>query len=430
MSLFSHSGHTAPQTPAPRQDRELVAAQRFLTRQPLLDAQDNIVGYELKRHDHAPLEVLPGAQSMQQVQDEFLLVSVIDLDYQRALGNKLTFLGVSPATLLNPLVEELPKDRVVLAMPPSPRLDPAILARAEALSQQGWVLALDDAGATTLASPLLPLCRYVRLDTTQFDVMALSERVADLQRGQRHHLIATQVDTQEAFETCARLGFGLFQGYYFTQVEPAKPSRMDANVMRVMDLLNKVLERAEFDELEETFKLDPALSYKLLRYINSPAIGLRSTIKSLSHALTLLGYDQTYRWLTLLLFSSVRATARNQALLRAALARAHFTEALGRNHVEAGQRGGLFITGMFSLLDALLNVPMTQALASLNLPEPVANALVHGDGPYAPYLALATACERFDQDGIAALAIDLGLDANAVNLAHVNALIWAESVDV
>lgn len=408
----------------------LETLQRFLTRQPVLDRDDRIIGYELKRRDRVPLEVLPGARSLQQAQDEHLLVSAIDLDFQKALGDKQTFLAVSADTLLNPLVEQLPKNKVVLALHADQDPDPAIIARAEELARQGLVLALDDMPDNMSPGPLLAACRYVRLDTSRHDVMALAERVAELQRGHQHQLIATQVDTQEVFETCEKLGFGLFQGYYFTQLEPSKPGRMDANVLRVMDLLNKVTERAEIHVLENTFKLDPALSYKLLRYINSPAIGLRSTIKSIGHALTLLGYDQTYRWLTLLLFSSVRATARNQALLRSSLARAHFTEALGKDHLDPSQRGGLFITGVFSLLDALLNVPMSQALANLNLPEAVVNALVHDDGPYAPYLELATACERFDQDSIAALARVIGVDADTVNLAHVNALIWSESVEI
>jgi EAL and modified HD-GYP domain-containing signal transduction protein len=410
----------------------LETLQRFLTRQPLLDGEDHILGYELKRRDRVPVEVLPGARSLQQAQDAHLLISAIDLDFQRALGNKLTFLGVSLQMLFNPLVEQLPRDKVVLALHPDGEPDAALVARAEALSRQGLIMALDDVPDAPSPNPLLPVCRYVRLDTTRYDVMALAERVAQLRRGPGHShlLVATQVDTLEAYETCAKLGFELFQGYYFTQLEPSKPSRMDANVMRVMDLLNKVKEGAEVNVLEDTFKLDPALSYKLLRYINSPAIGLRATIKSIGHALSLLGYDQTYRWLTLLLFSSVHATARNQALLRNALARAHFTEALGRERVEPSQRGGLFITGLFSLLDALLNVPMSQALAHLNLPEAVTNALVHEDGPYAPYLELATACERFDQETIADLAADIGVDADSVNLAHVNALIWAESVDI
>ncbi|MEW5770753.1 MAG: HDOD domain-containing protein [Pseudomonadota bacterium] len=410
----------------------LESLQRFLTRQPVLDGQDHVVGYELKRRNHVPVEVLPGAHDVQQAYDEHLLVSAIDLDFQNALGNKLTFLAISPETLFNPLVEQLPRDKVVLALHAAADAEPALVARAGELAGKGIALALDDESDGSAASPLLPACRFVRFDTTRFDVLGLAERVAEVQRGSAgaHRLIATQVDTQEVYESCEKLGFELFQGYYFTQLEPSRESRMDANVMRVMDLLNKLAEHAEIPALEETFKLDPALSYKLLRYINSPAIGLRTTIKSIGHALNLLGHDQTYRWLTLLLFSSVRASARNQALLRNALARAHFTESLGRDHVTPAQRGGLFITGMFSLLDALLNIPMTQALANLNLPESVANALVHGDGMYAPYLQLAIACEHFDQEAIATLAANIGADADSVNLAHVNALIWSESVDI
>ena len=433
---FPRAGHPDNASGALGQPTPLAKAvsstERFLTRQPVLDSHDQVLGFELKRRDRTPVEVLPGAQSLQQAQDEHLIISAIDLDFQRALGNKLTFLGIAPETLLNPLIEQLPKDKVVLALHAGSPLDADMVSRAETLAKQGFAIATDETADTAATSPLLALSRYVRLDLTRFDAITLADRVNQLKHlpAPRPLIVATQVDTPEVFESCTQLGFTLFQGYYFTQIEPSKASRMDANVMRVMDLLNKVLERAEYDVLEETFKLDPALSYKLLRYINSPAIGLRSTIKSISHALTLLGYDQTYRWLTLLLFSSVKATARNEVLLRNALARAHFTESLGREHIEPAMRGGLFITGMFSLLDALLNIPMTQTLANLNLPEAVTNALVHGDGPYAPYLKLAIACEQFDQDSIAALAEDTGLQAETINLAHVNALIWSEGIDV
>ncbi|HNQ03311.1 MAG TPA: HDOD domain-containing protein [Thiobacillaceae bacterium] len=430
MQTTHDSRARAPLTQAAPAGKDLEILQRFLTRQPVLDRGDHVIGYELKRRDRAPLEVLPGALSFQQAQDEHLLVSAIDLDHRKALGEKLIFLGVAPETLLNPLVEQLPSKRVVLALRPHADLDPVIIDRALALTRKGLMLALDDAPHVAATNPLMSVCRFVRLDIHQYDVMALAERMAGLQRGPRHELIATQVDTQEAFETGIKLGFDLLQGYYFTQLEPSKPGRLDTSVLRVMDLLNKIMDGVEINVLEATFKLDPALTYKLLRYINSPAIGLRVTIQSIGHALALLGYEQTYRWLTLLLFSSVRTSARNQALLRNALARAYFTEALGRERMDASRRGGLFITGVFSQLDALLNIPMSQALANLNLPHTVIDALLHGDGPYAPYLKLVIACERFDQEAIAALAGGLGLDAEGVNLAHVNALIWSESVEV
>jgi EAL and modified HD-GYP domain-containing signal transduction protein len=110
--------------------------------------------------------------------------------------------------------------------------------------------------------------------------------------------------------------------------------------------------------------------------------------------------------------------------------RARFTESLGQDKLKAGERDGLFIVGIFSLLDGLLNVPMEKALAGLHLPQPVLDALLKHSGLYAPYLKLAIACEHFDQATIAASAAEIGLDADTVNLAHVNALIWSEGIDI
>jgi EAL and modified HD-GYP domain-containing signal transduction protein len=144
----------------------------------------------------------------------------------------------------------------------------------------------------------------------------------------------------------------------------------------------------------------------------------------------LLGHDQIYRWLTLLLFTGGEVDPRSQSLLRNALVRAHFTESLGRDRLKPNQRDGLFIVGIFSLLDALLNVPMKQALAGLQLPQAVLDALLDRSGLYAPYVKLALACEHFDQAAIAATAADIGVDADTVNLAHVNALIWSEGIEI
>jgi len=400
----------------------------FITRHPVLDKKDHVLGFELSWHAH----LQPENSEEDEAHDERLLKYAVELGHQRAFDGKLTFVSISQRTLFSPQVEHLPKERVVLALHQTDALNPDVIARAEALERLGFVLAVNEVADRDVPNHLLGACHYVRLDTTQFDVVSLAERAEELRRGplRDHQLMATHVDTPEVYETCEKLGFDLFQGYYFTRIEPTKPSRVDASVLRVSDILNKIAARAEFDELEAGFKLDPALSYKLLRYINSPAIGLRSTIKSIGHALTMLGYDQTYRWLTLLLFSSAHTSARNLVLLRNALARAHFTETLGHDRMGVNERGGLFIVGMFSLLDALLNIPMSKALADLNLPSTVADALIHGDGPYAPYLKLVIACEHADQETLAALAKDIDMNPLAVNQAHVTALVWSESVDV
>lgn len=421
---------SAPPTDAPPSQLDgIVSLQRFLTRQPILTGEHRIVGYELKRRDPHAAATPPGASSAQQAEDEWLLASAIDLAFQRALGDKLTFLGISAETLHSPLIEQLPKDRVVVAIHPA-RCPPNLIARAEKLAHEGVQLALDDPGDNL---ELAAYCRYVRIDTTRYDAMALATQVVrslDTGSNKKPLLIATQVDTPEVYAACRKLSFNLYQGYYYTFPQTSTAHRLDSSSMRVMELLNLVRNKAEFADIEKSFKLDPALSYRLLRYINSPAIGLRRTIESIGHALILLGHDQIYRWLTLLLFTGGEIDPRSQTLLRNALVRARFAESLGQDRLKPKEREGLFIVGIFSLLDALLNIPMQQALEGLHLPQPVVDALINRSGPYAPYLKLALACEHFNQDAIAASAAEIGLDADAINLAHVNALIWSESVDI
>lgn len=400
--------------------------QRFLTRQPILNNQHGIIGYELKRRGSVPAAI-PGATTAQQTEDEWLLASVIDLAFQRALGEKLTFLGIAPESLHSPLLDQLPKNKVVVTIHPD-HSSTALITRIEQLAHDGLQLALDDPGENL---ELAGYCRYVRLDTTRHDAMGLAAQVVNcLGSRKKPLLIATQVDTPEVHAACRKLSFNLFQGYYYTFPLAAGTHQLDSNNLRVIELLNLVRQRADFSLIEKPFKLDPALSYRLLRYINSPAIGLRRTIESIGHALVLLGHDQIYRWLTLLLFTAGKLDPLSQTLLRNALVRARFAESLGQNRLKPNECESLFIVGIFSLLDVLLNIPMQQALAGLHLPQAVSDALLSQSGPYAPYLKLALACEHFDQAAIATSAAELELDVDSVNLAHVNALIWSEGVEI
>lgn len=402
--------------------------QRFLGRQPILDASSQIVGYELKIRDLNLLAEPAGADAQRRVQDEMLVISVIDLDFQQALGNRLTFINVAPAMLADPVLEQLPRGKVVLALNLPGEVDDALLERCRALVALGIPLALDDFEYRPEYEPFLKICAYVRIDASRYDALALGQRVAEILGKCSPCLIARNVETEEAFEAYRALSFTLFQGYFFTRLQAAAPHRLDNDRMRVIELLNLVMNRAEIAELEEKVKLDPGLSYKLLNFINSPANGLQQKIRSIGHVLTLLGYDQLYRWLTLLLFTSGKTDGRSRALLKNALVRARFTETLGKSHFKPAEQGGLFIVGIFSLLDALLNVPMEQAIARLNLPQAVVDALLQRQGMYAPYLELAIACENFDQDTIARHAASCGLGADEVNVTHVNALIWGEGL--
>jgi EAL and modified HD-GYP domain-containing signal transduction protein len=179
-------------------------------------------------------------------------------------------------------------------------------------------------------------------------------------------------------------------------------------------------------------KQDLALSYKLLRYINSASLGLVSEVKSIGHALRILGHDKLLRWTAVYLLSLRQAReaspSAHEAIYATALQRARTMELLAIGRWEDGRRDVLFLVGMFSLMDALLGVSLEDALAEIRLPEGVSAALLHEQGPYAPYLDLVKAAEAMDNDRVFVLARNLRLSIDDVNRAQLEATHWMENV--
>ncbi len=417
------------ETNGQRTSREKLR-QKIIGRQPVLDRSQQIIGYELLLRSKALPTVKAPDAALRRMQDEALIRCLVDLDVNRLLEDKLAFVGISPALLESPLLQKLPSKGVVLLVcPDQEKLDDNLLICRE-LRGLGYQIALDDFEAKRGLGQFLTLASFIRVDVARFNAIELGKLADRFLDKSSPQLLAKNVETDDDFEACYKMQFQCFEGNYFTRLRPTMPPRVDSDRIRVLELLNKVKNQEEISQLEEGFKHDAMLSYKLLRYINAPINGFQQPIRSIAHALVILGYKQLYRWLTLLLFTSGKADPRSKALLQNALVRARMTELLGQDKLSPVEREGLFIVGIFSLLDVLLNVPMEKALEQLQLPAPVMAALARREGVYAPFLALAVACEEADQEAIIENAAACGLDANEVNIAQVKALVWAEEIDL
>jgi EAL and modified HD-GYP domain-containing signal transduction protein len=401
---------------------------RFLGRQPVLDKTQRIIGYDLLLRNKVVRTPSKIDDSLAQMQDEMLLRSIHGLNIERLLGDNLAFIGLSAVMMDNPMLELLPRKGVVLVFKTAPEHVWWMVERMKHVASIGFQVALDDFFYAPELDPILPFAKYIRMDVTKFNAMQMGEQIVRIRKRGTPQFLANNVQTDEDFEACRELGFEQFEGYYFAKMQPALPPRLNSDRLRVMELLNLVTRHADIAELDLVFKRDATLSYRLLRYVNSPGCGLPQKLRSISHALVLLGHDQLYRWLTLLLFTAGKVDARSRALLKNAMVRARLTEVLGNKKLSDQDREGLFIVGIFSLLDVLLNMPMPEALTHLNLPEPIVRALVEHDGIYAPFLMLAVACEELDEIGIEQLANACGLTVEEVNMAHVEAMVWAEDV--
>ncbi|NLZ41098.1 MAG: HDOD domain-containing protein, partial [Comamonadaceae bacterium] len=238
--------------------------------------------------------------------------------------------------------------------------------------------------------------------------------------------VRTSADLDAAFARGAVAALG----WTFDDAAPGPTGRASVppDVKVVLDLINGVEREEPVARLEPILKRDPTLAYRLLRYLNSPAFGLRVEIDSFGHALMLLGYQRLKRWLALLLASSSK-DANAKPTLYAAVRRGLLMEELGRAHGDGEMRGEMFICGVFSLLDRLLRQPFAELLAAVPVPERVRLALAGEGGPYQPYLELVRAIEGESVFDIRDCSERLLLGAAEVNRALLASLRSARQLD-
>ena len=344
------------------------------------------------------------------------------------LGDKCAFINVSEEMLLGNLIELLPPKRTVLELLHSVHPSDRVMQRCRELQVRGYRIALDNPVVTPDAEPLLQLADYIKID-----VLALSGEellhVHVLYAGYDASLIAVKVETSEQFEACRKMGFEYFQGFYFAKPETIRAKVVNPSFASVIDLINMISHDADNREIEAGFKRDSTLSFKLLRYINSVGFGLSCEIRSIGHALSILGRKQLYRWLTLLMVTAGE-NSTSPALMKTSVIRGRLVELLGQGYFDRQGLENLFIVGVFSMLDVILELPMENVLEKVQLPEAIAEALLTRGGIYGPFLQLAEACEIADHDHIMALAEILHLDPNSVNDSHMAALSWVEELGI
>lgn len=393
--------------------------QVFLARQPIVDRGQNIVGYELLFRRNATTESARVTDAPR-ADVNILENALANMGTEWLPGSRLAFINASLSLLKSDFLSLLPAGRFVLELQENFPACPENLELCRQLRGKGFRFALDSFAPTPERQSLLEVADYVKLDAR-----LLNSGIPD--GIQAPQVIATRVESRDSFAACKGAGAALFQGYYFAKPENLSAKTLNPSLIHMLDLLKKVRMNAEMREIEQMFKLDVALTYRLLRYINSAALRRRTEIRSIRGAITQLGYHQLYRWLTLLL---ITAGEENVApvLVKTAITRGRLTELLGQIKLDAYESDSLFIVGVFSLLDILLDMPMEKILQQLSLPESIGEALLRRQGIYGPCLSLAEACEAEEAGRIAALAGSLAIDPMRVNRLHLEALAWAETL--
>jgi EAL and modified HD-GYP domain-containing signal transduction protein len=396
---------------------------QFVARQPVFDRGMRVFGYELlfRRavHDETAM-IIDGDRVSRQIVDTTLVVGLETLcDATRV------FINCTRDTLTSGVLELLPPHSVVAEVLEDVVPDEEVIAACRKLREKGFLLALDDVVSLDDDSPLSAIANFIKVDfrqTTPEQRLKLARKYV----GKRIALLAEKVETYQEQIEAQKIGFEYFQGYFFQKPRVMATEEISALHLDHLQLLAAVNDPApDLTLIEQLIKMEPALSYRLLRYMNSPLFAFTSPVVSVRHALVLLGFEQLRKWVSVVALVAMGGD-KPLATVVWALIRARYCELLGER--VRGRQKGMFLLGLISSLPTLLDLPIETIVNRVPVSREITGALLGEEGRHKQIFDLVLAYEAGAWEKCAILGNALGVDESQISQSYVEAVKWAQAV--
>ena len=395
----------------------------FAARQPILHADQTLFAYELLFReglenvfpdidaDQATSRMVEGLQST--------------LDLPRLTQDKPAFINFTHDSLLNGYPMMLSQDQIVVEILETARPTRRLLDSVKELKERGYQIALDDYEHDSVWAHFFPYIDIIKVDVMVTDEDTIRQIIHDIRLFPQIKLLAEKVETHDQFQRMISLGFSYFQGYFFSRPEVMQSKRLDHSSMALTNLVVQLSKNSvAVDDVLKVFEGDANLSFKLLRYVNSPLFRRRNEIQTIRQAIVVLGEQELKRFVYLLFSASV-GESKPAELSNMSLVRARFGELLMSARAMDSQAESAFLVGLLSTLDAMLNTSMEELLQSLALVDDMKNALLHGTGIMGESLQLVQALEQANWTKVMNMEQRLGLADELAKKLYLESLEWA-----
>ncbi len=411
--------------------QSLKVREFYLGRQPILDRNQALFGYELlfRNAPVGPANIDTSALSATAA----VIAHAAQLGMERTIGDAIGFVNVDADAILSDIFGFLPREKLVLEVSAANTLAPAVLSRMSELVSHGFRFSLDDIDPESPQLPaLMPMVEYVKLSMRDMPLDGLLKLAPRIKQDGKK-LVACKVENRDEFKNCLDLGCDYFQGYYFAKPVIMSGKKLSPSQMAVMELMTLVTSDADNAEIERAIKKDVSLALNLLRLVNTPAVGARQRIDSLSQAVHILGRRQLQRWLQIMLYAEPGKRGHSMTpLLMLATTRGRLLELLATKLRPAHRHVAdiAFTVGIMSLMDTLFGIPMQEILAQIPMGDEVGEALLFRGGFFGDLLKLAECIERLeDMDSriLPALA-DLAISTEELVELEMSAFEWSDNV--
>jgi EAL and modified HD-GYP domain-containing signal transduction protein len=396
-----------------------MSEERFIARQPIFDTTLGIVAYELLfRSD---LDNYCKAVSLAQASSSVISDSVLLFDLARLTDGKGAFINIAREGLLNDHARILPCELATIELLETIEPDDDVIDACRQLKKAGYRIALDDFTDSPAMRPLIALADVIKVDLLATPKARLAPLVRRLRRPGLEFL-AEKVETREEFDHATRVGFTLFQGYFFAKPVILSGKSVPGFKAAYLDLLKEINKHPfDINRVEDILKRDVSLSYKFLRYVNSAALGLRGRVTSIRETLLLLG-QRNVRALASVWALAGLGKDQPEALLLVSVTRARFCEGLATAIGQPRWQSEAFLLGMLSLIDAIMGQPMATVLDDLPISDDVRLALVEQTGPLHPMMACVLAYEQGDWNAVSTWASQQRVDEAVISQLYLDAI--------
>ncbi|MCG7537199.1 HDOD domain-containing protein [Pseudoalteromonas sp. OOF1S-7] len=396
----------------------------YAARQPILNKNKELVGYELLFRDGLD-NVFPEIDGSEAT-SRLIEGSQFNFGLEDLTDNKPAYINFTLDTLLKGYPTMMGREQLVVEILETVQPGKRLLAAVQDLKNKGYTIVLDDYQHQKVWRHFYPFIDQIKIDMLTTDVATIEEIKTAIAPFKNIELVAEKVETHEQYQQALELGFSYFQGFFFAKPEVVQSKTLPPSEMALAELLYETSSvDVDLKRITQVFERDVNLSYKLLRYSNSAAFKRRAEISTIKQALVVLGNQELKKFLSLL-FASQVSSEKPLELVRLSLTRARFAELLAVKHKKLKDTGMAFLAGMMSLMDAILDESMDSVMSKLPLAIEIKDALLKQEGLLASYLTLIKLYEQADWQGANEAAKQLGLDPDLLPDYYHEALQWCD----
>jgi EAL and modified HD-GYP domain-containing signal transduction protein len=390
----------------------------IIGRQQILDRKLNIYAYELLFRGQG--FDLNDRDEATQATNQIITDTILEVGINNIVDEHRAFINFTTQNILEKTPLSLPKDRIVIEVLENVKIDLRVINNLREMSQQGYLIALDDFIFTEEWKPLVEFADIIKLDVLEMGEANVREAIAQL-APYNLKILAEKVETHSEYQYLLELGCDYFQGFFFSKPNLVAGRRMGVNQLAAVRLLTTINNpNVEFDELTKVISEDVGLSYKLLHYINSAFFSIPTKIESINQAITYLGMNELKRWINILMLSSL--SDKPIVVMQNALIRGKMCELLAQS---VGQKtANFFLIGLLSSLDSILDISLEEALQNLPLGDDIVEAILKHIGIGGEALRCVLGYERWDEG-----AITFGnVDQKIIGEIYIESINWTTKV--